>query len=108
MLGPLEALIRIHELSVEERAKKPSRRAEVEKERCLLELPPQMIDLHEYLLRKYGKTAVAPIKDGCCSGCYVHIPSSRKNQVQEGIFVCEQCGRLLFEEQKVLDLVDAR
>ncbi|MCX7044599.1 MAG: hypothetical protein NTX50_03800 [Candidatus Sumerlaeota bacterium] len=106
MLGQLEALIRLHELRKQgTEGKKQSRRQVTEIERCKLELPPQLIDRHEYLVKRYGAGAIAPIKNGCCSGCYVHMPSSRKNMIEENIYVCEQCGRLLYDEAKVYDLV---
>ena len=107
MLGSLEALLRLHELSIQEAEGRTTPRLKVEMERCRLELPPQLIDRHEYLFSRYRASAVAPIKSGCCSGCYIQMPSSRQNKVEEGVFACEQCGRLLFDAARVYDLVDA-
>ena len=104
MLDPLEALIRLHEHSVSSKTNDLDSRAEAEVERCKAELPPEAVEQYEYLLKRYGASAVVPIKNGCCSGCYIQIPSSRQNQLEEGIFICEQCGRLLYDESKVYNL----
>jgi len=106
MLGPLEALIRLHELRMQETdGRKQSHRYESEVERCKLELPPQLIDRHEYLMKRYGAGAIVAIKNGCCTGCHVQIPSARKNKIDENIYACEHCGRLLYDEARVYDLV---
>ena len=107
MLGPLEALIRLHELKTAGKTRISSSRAQTEVDRCKAELPPEMVDRHDYLVGRYGASAVVPVKSGCCSGCHVQIPSARQNRLEEGVYVCEQCGRLLYDETKVYDLVGA-
>lgn len=106
MLDPLEAIIRLHELTVGRSSQGDPDRVKAEIERCKAELPPDLVDRHEFLVGRYGATAVAPIKAGCCSGCFVQLPSSRGNRVEEGLYACEQCGRLLYDESKVYDLID--
>ncbi len=106
MLGPLESLIRLHELTVDKPDVKNRRRMRAEVDRCKLELPPEIVDRHEYLVGRYGKSALVPIKGGCCTGCYISVPSSRES-LEEGLYACEQCGRLLFDESKVFDLIHA-
>ena len=106
MLGPLEALIRLHELSTLNPDGPVSSHHDEEVERCKAELPPEIADRHEYLVGRFGTSAVAPIKSGCCSGCYVQIPSSRTNEIEDGLCACEQCGRLLYDEAKIYNYVN--
>ena len=107
MLGTLEALIRLHELEVVRNSGKADKRTQLEEDRCKQELPPELVDRHEYLFSRYGASALTPIKNGCCSGCYVQMPSSRNNKLENGVYVCEQCGRLLYDESRVFDLLRA-
>lgn len=105
MLGPLEALIRLHELSVGDSMEIDEDRAGIERERCVSELPRDIVDRYEFLLERYGHSAIAPVKGDCCMGCFVHVPTSRVNQIEEGLYLCEHCGRLLYDESKVYDLI---
>ena len=109
MLGSLEALIRLHELSTTNGSdpSMASERVTVEVQRCKVELSPELVDRHRYLVSRYGTSAVVPIKAGCCAGCFIQIPTARRNQLEKGIYVCEQCGRLLYEPAMAYDLVDA-
>ena len=104
MLGSLEALLRYHELAVQEVEGRATPRLYVERARCDLELPTQLIDRYQYLFSRYRASAVTPLKSGCCSGCHVQVARSRQNTVEEGVYACEQCGRFVIDTAKVHDL----
>ena len=97
MLSSLGTLLRYHELAIKEISGRATRRVRAEKARCDQELSPQLMGRYQYLFSRYRASAVTPLRSGCCSGCYVHVAKSKHNKVDEGVYVCEQCGRLLFD-----------
>ncbi|MGI4751996.1 MAG: zinc ribbon domain-containing protein, partial [Janthinobacterium lividum] len=70
-------------------------------------------DIEERLLFAYGRLrgnaknglAVVTISRDACSGCFNEIPPQRQADIRQRkkIIVCEHCGRILVDEQMVLD-----
>ena len=62
-------------------------------------------------LRKNAKNglAVVTIERDACSGCFNEIPPQRQADIRQRkkVIVCEHCGRILVDEQMVLETEDA-
>lgn len=109
MLGTRDALLRLHEMTCEcDAAGGDYERNQAARERCEWELPPWLLSRYYSLLDRYGESAVAPVVDGMCAGCYVQTPGAADQLWHdEGLRVCEQCGRLLYDERRVLSEICA-
>ncbi len=89
--------------------------AETEKEESELtgQVEEAKKDIEERLLFAYTKLrgnaknglAVVTISRDACSGCFNEIPPQRQADIRQRkkIIVCEHCGRILVDEQMVLD-----
>lgn len=64
---------------------------------------PDLLDRYEAVRRARGGVAVAAVEDGTCRGCNMRLPSNVLAKVHEGaaIILCENCGRMLYELEKV-------
>jgi predicted nucleic acid-binding Zn-ribbon protein len=101
MLDALSALIRLHELEMckDSLSESQRQRAEIEIQRCKEELPDSVLHRYAILKDRFGATAVAKYDRGVCSGCCLSIPRSTIQHAADNIFVCEHCGRLLFDPE---------
>lgn len=58
-------------------------------------------------IRTFHREAVVPLRKNSCSGCYSAIPSQRIMEMKynrEKIYTCENCGRILYSEDTVVDI----
>ncbi len=39
---------------------------------------------------------VVPVIDGVCYGCFVSIPTSRTEETNQEVEICESCGRFIY------------
>ena len=39
---------------------------------------------------------VVPVIEGICYGCFVSIPTSRAGEGNQGVEICESCGRFIY------------
>lgn len=39
---------------------------------------------------------VVPVIGGVCYGCFVSIPTSRSGDANQGVEICESCGRFIY------------
>ncbi len=61
------------------------------------ELPGDVRDLYQRVVRQKGEDALAVIENQCCGGCHQQVPLNICNQVMLGRPVaCKTCGRLLY------------
>lgn len=91
----------LKELGEREQALK-TRLAELKTQRVQTasEIEPDALGLYDRLMKTKGGTAVSPLRDGTCQGCYVRvvIGTVQKLKANEAVTQCEQCGRVLYFE----------
>src|ERR1017187_6972312 len=60
-------------------------------------IPPPVIG-HYDRLRVRGKKGVAIVRNQVCAGCHMHVPIGQINVLMrdEGVELCESCGRYLY------------
>lgn len=104
MITPLQALLRLHELqySTGTGMRADRDRLQAEMERCRASLPPALLHRYENLQRRYGVRAIAGLERNVCKGCFISQPSTLK-EAAEDIYICEQCGRLVYDPEMVID-----
>ncbi len=77
----------VHQLSPGELA--------LEKRRLKALLPEVMLGHHERMVAR-GRTSLAEVRDGVCTACHLRLPRGRRRPTgDEGIEVCDHCGRFL-------------
>jgi len=72
-------------------------RLEVELKQCEANLPADVQELYQRVVRQRGEDALAAIENEYCSGCHQHVPLN----VQADIMLdrpkfCKTCGRMLY------------
>lgn len=104
MITPLQALLRLHELqySTGTGMRSDRDRLKAEMERCRASLPASLLHRYENLQRRYGVRAIASLERNVCKGCFIAQPATLR-EVAEDIYVCEQCGRLMYDPEMVID-----
>ena len=50
---------------------------------------------YERALKRYGR-AVAVVRDRVCQGCFITLPTSASPSGDQGLTLCESCGRILY------------
>lgn len=50
---------------------------------------------YERALKRYG-SGVAAVRGRVCQGCFVTLPRSAAAGIEDGVSICEACGRILF------------
>jgi predicted nucleic acid-binding Zn-ribbon protein len=55
-----------------------------------------VLNHYDKLVGRY-KRAVVPVTDSTCFGCFIRLPSAVTIKKIEGLLVCEQCSRFLFD-----------
>lgn len=65
---------------------------------------------HYIRVRNYHHDVVAKIKRESCSGCYSSLPKQQivelRNNSDEKLFYCENCGRILIDDENLVDDVN--
>lgn len=66
------------------------------------EVDPLILPRYERVLKLRGGTAVVPIRNDSCQGCFMNLPPQVINLVCEANewVVCEQCARILYVENE--------
>ncbi len=94
--------------------------AETQKEEDVLLKKAKIAETHidERLLIAYNKLrgnaknglAVVTIERDSCSGCFNKIPPQRQSDIRQRkkIIVCEHCGRILVDEQLIVELQEGQ
>jgi predicted nucleic acid-binding Zn-ribbon protein len=99
----LVALVRLHEIEFgsSDDAGLSRERAELEIERCRLELSPALLARYEQLKKRYASGALIEVQDGICSGCRVVLPRTSANRLKSSTVSCDHCGRILYDPDSV-------
>lgn len=102
LIHTLSALVRFHELRHVNAQNRSSRDAS-EIARCESEISPEIMKRYQIMEERYGNTALVPLKNGICTGCYLHQPKSGGIELTGQIYQCHSCGRLLYELEDLYD-----
>ena len=73
----------------------------VEREKLLANAPESILPLYNRLMKSKDGLAIAPMREGKCEGCHMKLIASTIMKVQAGkeIAQCEDCGRILYQEE---------
>ena len=102
MISPLAALIRYHEMKTvsDEASATPSRASD--EFRLLQSIPADLQKKYLRISKRHGTTAVVTIERGVCMGCFVR-QASAPSEVEEDIYECQNCNRLLYDPDVAYD-----
>jgi uncharacterized protein len=68
-------------------------------------IPEDMLELYERIAKKHPGSALAQVRDGQCKACGLralpHIMQLLVSDVNEEIFRCESCGRILYSLEPI-------
>lgn len=64
------------------------------------EINPAQLNRYERILENKDGLALVPVKNHCCSGCFMNIPEQMINEMKmhDRFISCEMCARLLYLE----------
>ncbi|MBN1902989.1 hypothetical protein JW926_16820 [Candidatus Sumerlaeota bacterium] len=102
LIHTLSALVRLHELKHASPMYR-TLRDENEIARCELEISPEIMKRYQIMEERYGSAALVPIKNGICTGCYLHQPKSGGIELTNSLYQCHYCGRLLYHLEDLYD-----
>jgi predicted nucleic acid-binding Zn-ribbon protein len=72
----------------------------VEREQLIHKIPENLVELYTRVAKRHPGTAMAEVRDHQCKGCGMrvlpHIIQLLKNDIDEEVFRCETCGRILY------------
>lgn len=75
-------------------------RLSAEREQCLPDIPPALLDRYHRLARRYHGRAVVEMRGEACTGCRVHLRPHMVQRVRqldsEEIVECDSCTRILY------------
>ena len=62
------------------------------------QVPAEAIQEYERILARRGSSAMAPVVDGSCQGCFMRLTLQRHNDLRKGeeLITCNSCGRILY------------
>jgi uncharacterized protein len=70
------------------------------REQLVHKIPENLIELYNRVAKRHPGTAMAEVRDHQCKGCGMrvlpHIIQLLKNDIDEEVFRCETCGRILY------------
>ena len=101
LLHTLSALVRLHELKYH--TTEDTDRKEKEIKRCESELPPEVLKRYHQMEEQYGETALVPIANNVCTGCFIKQPNLGVKEITDQIYQCQYCGRLMYNPQDLYD-----
>jgi len=60
-------------------------------------IEPRFLRTYQRLHTRY-KRPITPVQNDVCLGCFAKLPTSygEKGRNDQGMFTCEQCGRILY------------
>jgi uncharacterized protein len=71
-----------------------------ERERALGEIPEDMMDHYDRIMKKHDNVALAEVRDEKCSACGMrvrpHVFQAMRRSATDEIFHCETCTRILY------------
>jgi predicted nucleic acid-binding Zn-ribbon protein len=71
-----------------------------ERERAVTEIPENMMDHYDRIMRKHDNVALAEVRDEKCSACGMrvrpHVSQAMHRSTSEELFHCETCTRILY------------
>lgn len=102
LINTLSALVRLHELRHNQTQKTPSRQ-DIEIRRCESELSKEILKLYYILEERFGDSALMPMKNDICMGCYMHQPKGAMKEVFDQLYECHYCKRLLYNPEDLYD-----
>ena len=72
-----------------------------EREKLMANAPESILPLYNRLMKSKDGLAIAPMREGKCEGCHMKLIASTIMKVQAGkeIAQCEDCGRILYQEE---------
>ena len=72
-------------------------RVEAELRQAEVNLPPDVRDAYQRVVKSKGSDAMAQVDGDSCSGCYSNITPNMQNALQlDRLVFCQSCGRLLY------------
>lgn len=73
---------------------------QVEREQLLVDVPRRIMSVYDRVRRGKGGAAIVAVKNRACSGCFKQLTPKKIQDIRraDGIFTCDNCGRLLFWE----------
>lgn len=61
------------------------------------QVDPADLAIYERLAKRYDYvSAVVPVRDKNCLGCFMDLPTSAVHEPDQGLMRCENCGRILY------------
>lgn len=69
------------------------------REKLAAQVPDKDLQVYERLAKRYDYvSAVVPVRDKNCLGCFMGLPTSamRAGREDDTLHVCENCGRILY------------
>ena len=68
-----------------------------ERLRVAKRIDPSVLERYERILASKGDSALAPVLDGACSGCYIKLPPQTVIEIKRAdrLIECQSCGRIL-------------
>ena len=58
-------------------------------------IPLDVLDLYDTLKFRYRNRTIVRMENGACSGCHIMVPASQMIEVDNNLYICEHCGRLI-------------
>ena len=101
LLHTLSALVRLHELTHGDNSHSP--RTEIEKTRCEEELSLDLLKRYQILEERHGESAVVPVTNSICGGCFIRQPNSGMNEIASQLYQCQHCGRILYDPEDLYE-----
>lgn len=94
LLQTLSALVRLHELKC--KTDVDNQRSSKEIKRCRSEIPNDILKKYDILWERFGKTALVPLKNKTCTGCYIKQPIANLSDLGHQIYQCHHCRRMMY------------
>jgi uncharacterized protein len=68
------------------------------REAFIPQVSQEILSRYDFIRTKKKSSAIAPIANGCCTGCNTNLTPSTINEVRKGrdLIICESCSRILF------------
>jgi predicted nucleic acid-binding Zn-ribbon protein len=82
----------------EDALEKRLRELRTEREELAADCDPRLLGQYARILAKRRDVALVAIENGNCGGCHLRLPPATVNMARrdEGLVVCEHCGRMLY------------
>ena len=98
-----ENVLKLHRLYEAEFQLNPVHCSEEEIEAMRLGIPPEILVRYDSLKQRFGPSVLVPVEHDSCSACHMGISERRRKAVEHDVSDCESCGRLLYDQDIVLN-----